>query len=198
MYLKTVLIRFKNKTEKSDEKLLEIFRETGDTEVLATLFNRYIHLVYGVCMKYLKNRENSQDAVIEIYEHISKQIPNHKIQTFKNWLYGVTRNHCLMQLRKEKSRSRNFEDYSRSINVENTEKEHPIDDRKDNNLLKSCIAQLKIIQKRCVELFYYEQQCYREIAEELGIEEKKVKSQLQNAKRNLRICMEKKKEYEAS
>ena len=198
MYLKTVLIRFKNRTEKSDEILLQSFIKKGDTEVLATLFNRYIHLVYGVCMKYLKNRENSQDAVIDIYEHIAVQIPKHEIHTFKSWLYGVTRNHCLMQLRKEKSKSKQLEAYTRSIFMEKTEKEHPIDSGEDTNFLKNCVAQLKTIQKRCVELFYYEQQCYREIAKELQIEEKKVKSQLQNAKRNLKICLEKKKEYEAS
>ena len=52
------------------------------------------------------------------------------------------------------------------------------------------MAKLKSEQKQCIELFYYQKLCYQEIAEQLKMEENKVKSFLQNGKRNLKICLE--------
>jgi len=71
---------------------------------------------------------------------------------------------------------------------------HPID-REDHSVeeaLKDCIEQLKSEQKQCIELFYYDKLCYQEISEKLEMNEKKVKSYLQNGKRNLKICLERK------
>jgi RNA polymerase sigma-70 factor (ECF subfamily) len=70
---------------------------------------------------------------------------------------------------------------------------HPIDKERDDTLEKAladCIARLKEEQQKCINLFYFENLCYREIAEQLKIEEKKVKSFIQNGKRNLKICLE--------
>ena len=83
----------------SDEVLIQRFRKGDDLGVLGMLYNRYIHLVYGVCLKYLKNREDSQDAVMQIFEVLIKEVPKHEIRVFKSWLHGITRNFCLMQLR---------------------------------------------------------------------------------------------------
>jgi RNA polymerase sigma-70 factor (ECF subfamily) len=77
--------------------------------------------------------------------------------------------------------------------MESEEELHPID-REEPGLeeaLRKCIGQLKDEQKQCIELFYYQRKCYQEIASNLRIDEKKVKSHLQNAKRNLKICLEK-------
>ena len=76
--------------------------------------------------------------------------------------------------------------------MESEEEMHPLD-REDHSMedaLKDCMEQLKTEQKQCIELFYYQKLCYQEIAEKLHMEEKKVKSYLQNGKRNLKICME--------
>ena len=56
--------------------------------------------------------------------------------------------------------------------------------------LEKCIEQLGQGQKDCVELFYLKEMCYKEIVDLTGMELKKVKSHIQNGKRNLKICME--------
>ena len=61
----------------------------------------------------------------------------------------------------------------------------------DLETLRKCIEQLKSEQKECVSLFYLEEKCYQEISDELSFELNKVKSFIQNGKRNLKICMEK-------
>ena len=62
----------------------------------------------------------------------------------------------------------------------------------DVEALKKCIEQLKNEQRECVKLFYLEERCYKEVSEITGLELNKIKSYLQNGRRNLKICLERK------
>jgi RNA polymerase sigma-70 factor (ECF subfamily) len=182
-----------NMNTDSDSELLKRYLQTGNLEVLGELYNQYIHLVYGVCLKYLNNREDSKDAVNKIFENLILEIPKFEIQNFRSWLYVVTKNYCLMQLRKEKSEKKRFENYSQAVFMESTNILHPIDEAPDSMLekhLKMCLEKLKEEQQQCIVLFYYEKKCYQEISEKLTIDQKMVKSYIQNGKRNLKICIE--------
>lgn len=183
----------KNIDLESDSELLKQYKNTGDLEILGELYNQYIHLVYGVCLKYLSNRDESKDAVNRIFEILITEITKFEIQNFRSWLYVLTKNHCLMEIRKNKSEKNQFEKYSADYFVESTDISHPIDEAPDTKLedqLKKCIEQLKHEQQQCIHLFYYENNCYKEISDTLGIEQSKVKSFIQNGKRNLKICIE--------
>lgn len=178
---------------KSDEELLGLFQKSGNLEVLGDLYSRYMHLVYGVSLKYFADREDAQDAVMHIFEKLIIELPRHKILKFKSWLYVLTKNHCLMEIRARKSADSRLE----GLEIEQEFMEsgvelHPIDkeDSTIEDVLKTCIENLKAEQKQCIDLFYYQKLCYQEIAEKLQMEEKKVKSYLQNGKRNLKICLE--------
>ena len=179
--------------EKSDEELLEKFRLLGNLDLLGELFARYMHLVYGVSLKYFKDRDEAQDAVMNIFEKLITDLPKHKVQNFKSWLYVLTKNHCLMEIRSRKSTDRKLEGLKIEQEfMESADELHPID-REDDSIedaLKNCIEKLKSEQKQCIELFYYKKLCYQEVAEKLNMDEKKVKSYLQNGKRNLKICLE--------
>lgn len=178
----------------SDLRMVEKYRTSGDLEILGALFEQYMHLVYGVCLKYFKDRDKSQDAVMSIFEKLIIEMEKHQLENFKSWLYVLTKNYCLMQLRSESSERQKkiklIQD-DRSF-MESSYELHPID--KENGIsdkaLEDCIENLKEEQMRCIRLFYYENNCYSEIADQLKMDEKKVKSHLQNAKRNLKICLE--------
>lgn len=152
-------------------------------------------MVYGVCMKYLKNREDSQDTVMQVFEILIRDIPRFEIRNFKSWLYTVTKNQCLMKLR-ILQKIRNSQSINLSVEfMESTAVMHPIDEVENDMVmtrLERCLEQLNNWQKTCIEQFYYKKKCYKEIAEELKLNEKKVKSYIQNGKRNLKICMEQK------
>jgi RNA polymerase sigma-70 factor (ECF subfamily) len=152
-----------------------------------------MHLVFGLCLKYLQNREDASDAVMQIFEKLVSEIPRHDIQNFKSWLYVLAKNYCLMQIRSEKAKDKRMDRWikDQEENMEFHPDLHPIDrTREDYPGLKECIEELKQEQRACIKLFYYENKSYREIALTLDMEEKKVKSYLQNAKRNLKICLE--------
>jgi len=184
---------FKDKASFSDSDMLQKYIETGDLEILGEVYNRYIHLVYGVCLKYLTNRDESKDAVNKIFELLITEIHKFDIKNFRSWLYVVTKNYCLMEIRKNKTEKRRFEKFSEHYFMESTDYFHPIDDVPESTLedqLKNCIEKLKEEQQQCIQLFYYEKKCYKEIASHLKIDELKVKSFIQNGKRNLKICIE--------
>jgi RNA polymerase sigma-70 factor (ECF subfamily) len=177
--------------ELTDLDLVRMYRLEGDMNVLGVLFKRYSGLVYGVCLKYLKSREDARDAVMQIYEKLAVSLLNHEVTYFKSWLYATSRNHCLMQLRAQKGKY--YEELSPFI-VESGEAEHPeTGDSLEGNLVKleHCIEKLGHEQKLCVRMFFLEERCYAEISATTGFAMNQVKSYIQNGKRNLKICMEK-------
>jgi RNA polymerase sigma-70 factor (ECF subfamily) len=185
-----------NKSSYTDAQLLEYFRINGDPEIIGELYSRYMHLVYGVCLKYLENREEAKDSVMQIFEKLIHELPKYEIQNFKSWLHVLTKNFCLMKIRSDKSVSKREKIYLKDEVdfMESGSEMHPIDDDEidQDKALSECIERLKAEQKDCIELFYYGNKCYSEIAVILDIDEKKVKSYLQNGKRNLKICLEEK------
>ena len=184
----------KKETKESDGELLKRFRDEGDVAVLGLLYERYMHLVYGVCLKYLGEREAAKDEVMNIFEKLVRTVPGEEILNFRTWLYVVTKNHCLMLLRSRKSESVRMETMlsDPTFFMEKEAELHPMenDEGIDMKRLEECIGRLKEEQRSCIQLFYYEGCGYREIAEKLGLDEGKVKSYIQNGKRNLRICLE--------
>jgi RNA polymerase sigma-70 factor, ECF subfamily len=189
-------ITHRRKGGATDEDLLKEFTKTGDLDALGELYAEYMHLVYGVCIKYLKNRDESMDAVMQIFEKLIIEIPKQKIENFRSWLHVVTKNYCLMQLRSQKSHDEKLNEWlaDPTVFMESGSILHPIDDNEAemDKALADCIEKLKSEQKNCINQFYYENMCYGEIAVNLGLDEKKVKSHLQNAKRNLKLCLEEK------
>ncbi len=188
----------KKPAPKTDDELIREFSSSGDLKVLGELYSRYMHLVYGVCLKYFKEREESLDAVMQIFEKLIVDIPKQEIANFHSWLHVVTKNYCLMQLRSKKSHDEKLHEliiYPGNF-MENSYDLHPLDrDEIDmDEALADCIEKLKEDQRMCIRQFYFENKCYREIAKDLGLDEKKVKSNIQNGKRNLKLCLENKDE----
>jgi RNA polymerase sigma-70 factor (ECF subfamily) len=85
----------------SDEELLTHYAQSGDTEYFGELYNRYIPLLYGLCLKYLQDEDRAQEAVMQLFEDLLPKLGNYEIKVFKLWLYRVAKNHCLQLLRKE-------------------------------------------------------------------------------------------------
>lgn len=174
----------------SDSELLARYKSAGDLTVLADLFGRYTALVYGVCVKYLKDRDESKDAVMQIFEKLVPALREHNVENFKSWLYATTRNHCLMQIRSRKGKfTEEIPPYlMETAFAVHLEEEPAIEENLGK--LSQCIEKLADEQRECVQLFYLEQLCYKDITVRTGFELNKVKSYIQNGKRNLKICME--------
>lgn len=186
--IKNNLSNHKNLT---DNQLLQQYLTEDDLSYLGQLYQRYSEMVYYVCLRYLKNTEDSKDAVMQIFEDLIIKTKKQNIQDFPKWLYVVSKNYCLMIIRSRKNKpeivTEDFVEFSFDLHqMENVQK-------KEEQLLKleACIEILRANQKKSIELFYIQQKCYNEISEMTGFSKNDVKSYIQNGKRNLKICMEK-------
>jgi RNA polymerase sigma-70 factor (ECF subfamily) len=174
----------------SDADLIARFRETGNMTYASELFTRYTTMLYGVCLKYLKHRDDAQDAVMQIFEKLPGALQQHDIAHFKSWVYVTARNFCLMQIRSKKGKF--TEDIDERF-MESALLVHPESEPEwegDLTKLANCIERLADEQRQCVRLFFLEERSYKEIATATGHDLNKVKSYIQNGKRNLKICME--------
>lgn len=187
------LLRKISTPDLSDSQLVQEYKNSGSLNVLGDLYNRYMELVYGVCLKYLKDPEAAQDCVMAVFEELISKLQKHEVENFKSWLYTLAKNHCLMKLRSDKKM------VTGKINDELMQSEETVHlqdvmDREENfKKLEYCIEQLTTDQRQVIELFYLQGKCYNEIAEQTGLEWNSVRSYIQNGRRNLKICMESQK-----
>jgi RNA polymerase sigma factor (sigma-70 family) len=175
----------------SDLELIAAFKKKGDLQYVSSLYQRYMELVYGVCLKYFKDTERSKDAVMDIFEELHKKLDRYQIENFKSWLHVLAKNHCLMQLRSP----RNMNSIEFNAEIMHFEQESHLEEEyieKETNYAKmeNCINKLPQEQKQTIQLFYMESKCYNEIVAITGIEWNKIRSHIQNGRRNLKKCME--------
>ena len=184
----------KNPSNYSDAELVARYQKSGDMDLLGVLYERYTELIYGVCLKVLKNEVEAEDAFMNIFEKLAKKVREHDIQQFRPWLHTVVRNHCLGILRKKgKHLTVSYEEDF----MQSQEALHPFMEEATNGKLTAltgCMDTLKGAQKKCVQLFYFEGKSYQDIAAENELSLGKVRSYIQNGRRNLKICIEKAEE----
>ena len=186
------MFRPKNISNLPDEELLEHYKVSGESASFGVLYNRYTPLIYGLCLKYLKNADKAQDAVMQIFEDILPKVVRYDIRVFRTWIYSVAKNHCLQILRKDEKET--AIDFSNFV-MESDEILHLLDensrDEKRMQALNRCIEKLSESQRLCIVNFFLEEMSYADVSEKTGYTVKHVKSNIQNGKRNLKICMEK-------
>ncbi|MBK8496072.1 MAG: sigma-70 family RNA polymerase sigma factor [Chitinophagaceae bacterium] len=176
-----------------DKELLIAFKQTGNINLLSTLYQRYMDLVFGVCLKYFKDVERSKDAVMDIFDELNTKLRVHEVENFKSWLHVLARNHCLMQLRSPRNIKTTEFNPVFMYSEQNTHLNGEVLEKEENfKKLEQCMDSLPDEQKQAVQLFYLESKCYNEIAAITGFDWNKVRSYIQNGKRNLKLCMEEK------
>ncbi|WP_439582820.1 RNA polymerase sigma factor [Dyadobacter bucti] len=173
------------------EKLLA-YRRTGDIRLLGALYEPYMEMVFGICYKYIRQEEESKDAVMQIFEKLVTDLKTHEIDNLKSWLHTVARNFCLMRIRGRRvfeaiDEKQERGDLKYDMNDDEGHSEMEI----NLMVLEKCMERLVYEQRTSVELFFLREKCYREISDETGFDFNKVKSYIQNGKRNLKICMDK-------
>lgn len=176
----------------SDNEIINTFLEKGDNFFIGILYERYGHLVLGLSIKYLKNKDEAKDATIQIFANLISDLKKYKIEFFKSWLYVYSKNYCLMQLRKRQSLLKKELELKESIHLimDFSNVDHLKEKENQILILEKAIDLLNIEQKRCIDLFYLKNKSYNEIIEITGYSNNEVKSYIQNGKRNLKITME--------
>jgi RNA polymerase sigma factor (sigma-70 family) len=175
----------------TDDELVQSYKYQQNMDALGALYQRYMDLLYGVCLKYLKDTELAKDAVLQVYEELVVKLPKHDVENFRAWVHTVTKNHCLMYLRSPKNKQTVAFMPELMQNEQTVHLNGELDKEENYTKLEKCMQLLVNEQQTTIQMFYYEQKCYKDIADITGFEVGTVRSFIQNGRRNLKNCMEK-------
>jgi RNA polymerase sigma-70 factor (ECF subfamily) len=187
---------FKKKQFNADEDIAREYYIKGNKNLVGDLFVKHVKTVFGVCLFYFKDKAQAKDVVMQIFEKLLTELKKTEVKNFKAWLSFVVRNYCISELRKTKNKyfvSENYLDFE--INTTTLLEEEKIESVNDDLLLQfmnESLPLLKENQKRCVELFYLQNQSYQQICDVTHFSLNEVKSYIQNGKRNLKLLIEQK------
>lgn len=181
-------------SSKSDDYLLNQYRTSKDQKWIAALFMRYVDMVYGVCLRYTPDAREAEDMTMEIYEKLSEKALKHQVNHARSWLYVLSKHHCLEQIRRLSGiRFQEFDpefmQFAHSFHPEE-DMESLQEQTSQMDRLDLCIQSLTPAQRRCIQLFYFENQSYAQIAESTEDKLGQVRSHIQNGRRMLKQCME--------
>ena len=188
----------------SDQEVIRRYVKAKDEQWVNELYRRFIHLIFGVCLKYTANRETSKELSIVVFEKMLEQLPLQPAETFRNfnvWLFVLVKNTCISYLRKEQTARKRMDQlknladeedgfmendgFVRLLDSEAVEKQS----EKLESLLLNALKELSPKQRKCIRKFFYEKLSYKEIQQETKMELSEIKSALQNGKRKLRLFL---------
>lgn len=168
-----------------DAELLSLYKAEQKQKYVSEIYGRYAHLVMGVSLKYLKNQAEAADMTADVYEVLVKKLAVHEVENFSGWLFQLTKNQCLMHLRKNKRIELvPLTDREEAPETDELDEKKLMEVKLDH--LTSEIEKLKPAQCHCIKLFYIKKLSYKEIVAQTKFSEKEVKSYIQNGKRNLK------------
>lgn len=197
--------RFRRPRPTTDAEFIAAYKRTGDLELLGELYERHIDLVYAVCYKYLRDEDESKDAVMQLFEQLVTDLRRHDVTNFRSWLHSVARNYCLMHLRSQRVRvgegpETDWLDDDRLMHDRlaewpsaawSDEQDAALDLERNLSRLPDALQRLPEPQRLCIDLFYLQQKSYADVADLTGYDLKQVKSYLQNGRRNLKLILQK-------
>jgi RNA polymerase sigma factor (sigma-70 family) len=167
----------------SDEDALEQYLASQNVNYFNLLYDRYTNKVYAKCMSMLRDQELAEDATQEIFVKILLSLSKFNGKSkFSTWLYSITYNYCIDQIRKEKNE--NFvqvNDFSRIDKVDDDMYESEI---KETNVfrLKEVMDKMNAEDKCILLMKYQDELSIKDICNILDKTESAVKMKILRAK----------------
>ena len=169
-----------------DKLIINKFKE-GDVLSFDDIFKKYNKKVYYFALSYLKNKEEAEDVVQEVFMNLWKyrdQINEYYV--FSKYLFKITYNATCKRFRKQASDKKHLEEVLKNISIEDNSTKLDIE---YNNLVETAnllIEKLPSRQKKILLLNIEEQLTTEQIAQKLNISKKTVENYLAMAKSSLR------------
>ena len=141
----------------NDIELIKKYSQSGEERYLLNLYQKYLKHITAICYNYLGKYDYHQDAAIEIYSKLKKELLDRSFDDkakFVSWLSVVVKNHCISHLRKLNSIDRtksNYELIQENMELPEFERNNDI----ATSDLKEAIQELKENQQKCILYFYF-------------------------------------------
>ena len=186
---------------KRDYILLRKALDHNDQQAYAELMNLYRDSIYYMLVRMVKNKDDAEDLTLmtfgKAFRYLDKYTPKY---AFSTWLYRIALNNSIDFLRVKNNMPQYFDEdlYTNSAtsiidqsedNLQRTPEEEVIDKQR-LQLLRAAVSELPDKYRKVIELRYYEDLAYEEIAERLGLTLSNVKIQIMRAKQMLAQLMQ--------
>jgi RNA polymerase sigma factor (sigma-70 family) len=174
---------------KNDLVLVELAK-SGSEKAFASLLNRYRDSIYFMLLKMVNNSSDAEDLTIEAFGKAFRNLESFTPEfAFSTWLFKIATNNCIDFIRKKQVSPASYDQIQEDIekltvNIQSDlpdPEESLINDQKIA-VLKDIVNQLKPRYRRLIELRYFSEYSYEEIASELKLPIGTVKAQLYRAK----------------
>ncbi len=165
----------------------------GDEEAFAQLFVQYKNSIYYMLLEMVKNHDDAEDLTLEAFGKAFANLHMYSHEfAFSTWLYRIATNNCIDFLRREKgifvaiddSESNSLYD-SEKLKSKEPNPEEKLIQKQKVTLLHNFVKRLKPRYRTLIELRYFQEYSYKEIAEELKISLGTVKGQLFRSRKML-------------
>ncbi|NND06814.1 MAG: RNA polymerase sigma factor [Saprospiraceae bacterium] len=161
-----------------------------DRKAQNLLYDQYAPLLFAICRRYLRQKEDAEDVLLESFYKIFANISNFKGQgSFEGWMKRITINQALMFLRKKQNLNLSIAAVSHKL----YDAEFNAEDLLFEKDILCVLDQLPVGYRTVFNLYVVEGFKHREIAEKLGISINTSKSQLIQAKKKLTQFLKKNK-----
>jgi len=178
----------------TDEELVISYQKSDDKRCVGELYMRYAHLVLGLCLKHLRDKNEAKDMSMEIFRSLFHKLKKQEIQKFRPWLYKLARNECLIKFRSSKKKVPFKEEDLPDGGKHDISLKQEAECRYD--LLEEAIGRLKDNQARCLRAFYLQKKCYARVSEETGMDLNQVQSHIQNGGRMIKKALQQHPEFQ--
>lgn len=162
--------------QKDDNFYIEKVKK-GQSNYFSYIVEKYQDIVFSISLKVLKNREDAEEMAQESFIKAYKSLHSFKGKAkFSTWLYRITYNTCISEVRKKKVHFTSTDD----VQIQDESEEINLDgfpEEKRAKAIKEAMSKLPEDEYTLVLLFYFEEQSIEEIAKitKLSVSNTKVK-----------------------
>jgi RNA polymerase sigma factor (sigma-70 family) len=170
-----------------DQILIENYKKTRDRSCFDQLYSRHINIVFRKCLSYLRNPEEAEDASQEIWIKVYFSLEKFEQRSsFSTWLYRITINHCINQLKKRKFFVSLDELSEAGFDIEDKNEDFFVTLSNMDQVTKA-LSLLSKDMKAILLMKYMDEYTYKEIAQITGLSESAIKMRIARAKQQLKI-----------
>ena len=174
--------------EKTDEQLIQKALQ-GSKKAWLNLLKRYEQPIYNYGIRMTGNRDDAQDLMQEVFVSVFRNLSNYRGEgSFKGWLFKIAHYRCIEFYRRKKP-TQGLED-APEIESEQPCPESSLSEGQGNKQLVDAMQHLPLAQKAVVELKFFGQFTFEEIADQLGISTNTAKSRMYTGLAKLKTLME--------
>src|SRR5438093_9377480 len=138
----------------------------GDMTAFDELMLRYERQIYGVCYRFVENRDDARDLAQEVFIKAFEHLPTFRRESsLKTWLYRIAMNHCINHVKKH---SREFVQVTEFTSSTKSSAQAELEHQEQRQRFRRLVKRLPPKQKAILELRVNEQLSYEEIAKISG------------------------------